>query len=83
MEAFNFTVANEDCCLYTYDMRALKSAACVHKVGRRVVARCAPATCARAHTTPRASIVAPPLKNTPLTHTHTRHHTHCRTLCLP
>ncbi|KAF5842529.1 DDB1 and CUL4-associated factor [Dunaliella salina] len=31
MEAFNFTVANEDCCLYTYDMRKLTSALCVHK----------------------------------------------------
>ena len=33
MEAFNFTVANEDCNLYTYDMRKLRSAACMHKVG--------------------------------------------------
>jgi len=32
MEAFNFTVANEDCCLYTYDMRKLTGATCVHKV---------------------------------------------------
>ena len=32
MEAFNFTCANEDCNLYTYDMRKLKSAACIHKV---------------------------------------------------
>lgn len=32
MEAFNFTVANEDCSLYTYDMRRLQSASCVHKV---------------------------------------------------
>lgn len=32
MEAFNFTVANEDCNLYTYDMRKLQSAACMHKV---------------------------------------------------
>ncbi|CAK0783726.1 hypothetical protein CVIRNUC_006925 [Coccomyxa viridis] len=31
MEAFNFTVANEDCNLYTYDMRKLKAAACMHK----------------------------------------------------
>ena len=31
MEAFNFTAANEDCCLYTYDMRKLQSASCVHK----------------------------------------------------
>ncbi len=31
MEAFNFTVANEDCNLYTYDMRKLQSAACMHK----------------------------------------------------
>ena len=32
MEAFNLTLANEDCSLYTYDIRRLKSAACVHKV---------------------------------------------------
>ena len=32
MEAFNFTCASEDCSLYTYDMRKLKSAACIHKV---------------------------------------------------
>ena len=31
MEAFNFTVANEDCNLYTYDMRKLQSATCMHK----------------------------------------------------
>lgn len=31
MEAFNFTVANDDCCLYSYDMRKLSSAVCVHK----------------------------------------------------
>lgn len=31
-EAFNLTVANEDCCLYTYDIRKLQSATCVHKV---------------------------------------------------
>ena len=31
MEAFNFTAANEDCALYTYDMRKLSSAICVHK----------------------------------------------------
>lgn len=31
MEAFNFTVANEDCNLYTYDMRRLASASCVHQ----------------------------------------------------
>eukprot|EP00899_Mesostigma_viride_P012552 jgi/Mesvir1/21298/Mv21689-RA.1 len=30
-EAFNFTVANEDCHLYTYDMRYLSSASCIHK----------------------------------------------------
>lgn len=30
-EAFNFTVANEDCCLYTYDMRRLDAARCIHK----------------------------------------------------
>lgn len=40
MEAFNFTVANEDCCLYTFDMRKLSSATCVHKVrrGKRLAA---------------------------------------------
>ena len=32
MEAFNLTLANEDCNLYTYDIRKLKSAACVHQV---------------------------------------------------
>eukprot|EP00955_Chlamydomonas_euryale_P105214 365622-Chlamydomonas_euryale.AAC.9 len=32
MEAFNFTVANEDCNLYSYDMRRFKSATCVHQV---------------------------------------------------
>jgi len=31
MEPFNFTVANEDTCLYTYDMRRLGSALCVHR----------------------------------------------------
>lgn len=31
MEAFNFTAANEDCCLYTYDMRRLDAASCVHQ----------------------------------------------------
>jgi DDB1- and CUL4-associated factor 13 len=31
MEALNFTVGNEDCSLYTYDMRRLKSATCVHQ----------------------------------------------------
>ena len=31
MEAFNFTCANEDCCLYTYDMRRLDIAKNVHK----------------------------------------------------
>ncbi len=34
MEAFNFTAASEDCNLYTYDMRKLQVAACVHKVCR-------------------------------------------------
>lgn len=29
-EAFNFTGANEDCNLYSYDMRKLQSATCVH-----------------------------------------------------
>ena len=33
MEAFNFTVANEDCNLYSYDMRKFSSATCVHQVG--------------------------------------------------
>ena len=33
MEAFNFTVANEDCNLYTYDMRKLKAAACMPQGG--------------------------------------------------
>ena len=32
MEAFNFTVANEDCNLYSYDMRKLSIASCVHQV---------------------------------------------------
>ncbi len=32
MEAFNFVAANEDCNLYTYDMRKLNTAACVHQV---------------------------------------------------
>ena len=40
MEAFNLTVANEDCCLYTYDIRKLQSAACVHKARP---AQCKPA----------------------------------------
>jgi WD repeat and SOF domain-containing protein 1 len=31
MEAFNFTVANEDTNLYSYDMRKLDIATCVHK----------------------------------------------------
>ena len=31
MEAFNFTVANEDCNLYSYDMRKLNVSTCVHK----------------------------------------------------
>jgi len=31
MEPFNFTVANEDTNLYTYDMRSMKIALCVHK----------------------------------------------------
>jgi sugar lactone lactonase YvrE len=32
MEAFNFTAASEDCNLYSYDMRKLASATCVHQV---------------------------------------------------
>ena len=31
IEAFNFTVANEDCNLYSYDMRKLDRALCVHQ----------------------------------------------------
>ena len=31
MEAFNFTVANEDCNLYSYDMRKFTSSTCVHQ----------------------------------------------------
>lgn len=31
MEAFNFTVANEDTNLYSYDMRKLSAATCVHR----------------------------------------------------
>lgn len=31
MEALNFTVASDDSCLYTYDMRRLTTASCVHK----------------------------------------------------
>lgn len=31
MEALNFTVASEDSCLYSYDMRRMKSASCVHR----------------------------------------------------
>mmetsp|Transcript_729 Transcript_729/g.2165 ORF Transcript_729/g.2165 Transcript_729/m.2165 type:complete len:450 (-) Transcript_729:146-1495(-) len=31
MEAFNFTAANEDCNLYSYDMRKLSQATCVHQ----------------------------------------------------
>jgi hypothetical protein len=46
MEAFNFTAANEDCCLYTFDMRKLSSARCVHKVRCVCVWRAR----ARAHT---------------------------------
>ena len=30
-EPFNFTLANEDCSAYTYDMRRLDSAMCVHR----------------------------------------------------
>lgn len=41
MEPFSFTAANEDCSLYTYDMRKLTSASCVHKVRPR------PALCVR------------------------------------
>ena len=36
MEPMNLTLASEDCNLYTYDMRRLQSALCVHKVLRSV-----------------------------------------------
>ncbi len=32
MEAFNFVAASEDCNLYSYDMRKLGAATCVHQV---------------------------------------------------
>lgn len=32
MEPLNFVVASEDCNLYTYDMRKLDTATCVHEV---------------------------------------------------
>ena len=32
MEPLNFVVANEDCNLYSYDMRKLDAAFCVHEV---------------------------------------------------
>lgn len=32
MEPLNFVVANEDCNLYSYDMRKLDTAFCVHEV---------------------------------------------------
>jgi WD40 repeat protein len=32
MEPLNFVVANEDCNLYSYDMRKLSGATCVHEV---------------------------------------------------
>ena len=32
MEAFNFVSASEDCNLYSYDMRKLGTATCVHQV---------------------------------------------------
>ena len=38
LQAFNFTVANEDCNLYSYDMRKLTSSTCVHKVRSGAVA---------------------------------------------
>ena len=31
MEAFNFVAASEDCNLYSYDMRKLGTATCVHQ----------------------------------------------------
>lgn len=34
MEAFNFVAASEDCNLYSYDMRKLGTATCVHQVGQ-------------------------------------------------
>lgn len=39
--------ANEDCNLYTYDMRRLASASCVHQVGGRVGGGRAWRVCAR------------------------------------
>ena len=38
MEPMNLTLASEDCNLYTYDMRRLQSALCVHKVFHPVLA---------------------------------------------
>lgn len=46
MEAFNFTAANEDCNLYTYDMRKLDTATCVHQVRPREGGSGADVSCA-------------------------------------
>ena len=37
MEAFNFVSASEDCNLYSYDMRKLGTATCVHQVSARSI----------------------------------------------
>ncbi len=34
MEPMNLTLASEDCNLYTYDLRRLQAALCVHKARR-------------------------------------------------
>jgi DDB1- and CUL4-associated factor 13 len=36
MEPLNFVAANEDCNLYSYDMRKLDTASCVHEVRQTV-----------------------------------------------
>jgi WD repeat and SOF domain-containing protein 1 len=40
MEPLNFVVANEDCNLYSYDMRRLDRATCVHEVSFLQVCDC-------------------------------------------
>jgi WD repeat and SOF domain-containing protein 1 len=39
MEPMNLTLASEDCNLYTYDLRRLQAALCVHKA-RRLAGAC-------------------------------------------
>jgi hypothetical protein len=46
MEPLNFVVANEDCNLYSYDMRKLSGATCVHEVRAALRAT----ACSRART---------------------------------